>query len=226
MVLYSLSLFLEWGSVLVLRYNEPWLPRPFVIPINNGRLVLYFSIPMGLCLWTIYSVISSAISDLYPCKPGHTTTDYGQAGYPPSFEELALPGGADYGTGIHSGNGSSPNSGGGACHRAEGLVTLLGIGGAFGLALMMYLARGCYWSAMGIKAVALTPEDYGIVGPGNVLGPTHGPKTAVEPGSKPPAVDHHGTETERLLPSTATAKAYGYHGEENRRLAPTRPTLQ
>ena len=81
-----------------------------------------------------------------------------------------------------------------------------------------------YRSAMGIKAVALTPKDYGIVGPGNVLGPTHGLKTGVEPGPKPPAVDHHGTETERLLPSTA--KAYGYHGEENSRLAPTRPTLQ
>ena len=40
-VLYSFSLFLEWGSVLMLRYFEPEMYRPFFIPLRNGWLLAY-----------------------------------------------------------------------------------------------------------------------------------------------------------------------------------------
>jgi amino acid transporter len=37
-VLYAFALFLEWGSVLMLRVREPQLLRPFVIPLQNFTL--------------------------------------------------------------------------------------------------------------------------------------------------------------------------------------------
>jgi len=63
-VLYSFSLFLEWGSVLMLRFYEPEMHRPFVIPMRNGWLLAYFTIPMGLCIFTTYNVLQDAYNDL------------------------------------------------------------------------------------------------------------------------------------------------------------------
>jgi len=51
--LYVLSLIFEFVAVLVLRYTQPQMPRPFVIPMSNGLLALYISIPVGLCFFTM-----------------------------------------------------------------------------------------------------------------------------------------------------------------------------
>jgi len=58
MFLYSISLFLEWASVIVLRITEPELHRPFRICLPTAVLAVYFTIPMGLC------VFSAAIAPL------------------------------------------------------------------------------------------------------------------------------------------------------------------
>lgn len=51
--LYVLSLVFEFSAVLVLRYTQPQMPRPFVIPMSNGVLALYMSIPIALCFFTM-----------------------------------------------------------------------------------------------------------------------------------------------------------------------------
>lgn len=38
--------------------------RPFVIPMRNGWLLAYFTIPMGLCIFTTYNVLQDAYNDL------------------------------------------------------------------------------------------------------------------------------------------------------------------
>lgn len=63
-VLYAAALFLEWGSVLLLRFREPNMKRPFVIPLRNGMLLVYLSIPMALCAVTVYQVFSEAVLQL------------------------------------------------------------------------------------------------------------------------------------------------------------------
>ena len=47
------SLLFEFAAVLVLRWTQPTLPRPFVIPLANGALACYLAVPMGLCLFTM-----------------------------------------------------------------------------------------------------------------------------------------------------------------------------
>jgi len=62
--LYAISLLLEWGALLFLRYREPNMPRPFKIGLSNTWLVVYMAIPMGLCVfvmcvasWLTYAIV-------------------------------------------------------------------------------------------------------------------------------------------------------------------------
>jgi amino acid transporter len=51
--LYALSLTFEWGAVIILRYTEPDMPRPYVIPMRNWVLCAYFTVPVLLCFFTM-----------------------------------------------------------------------------------------------------------------------------------------------------------------------------
>jgi amino acid transporter len=82
-VIYSMSLFLEWGSVIIFRYSEPDMRRPFVIPMRNGFLTIYFTIPMGLCLFTAFSVVQNAVQQIQegPYLKNTTTPDTSNPDY-------------------------------------------------------------------------------------------------------------------------------------------------
>jgi len=132
-VLYSFSLFMEWGSVLTLRYFASDMARPFVIPLKNGYLCIYWLFPMGLCVWTTYSVISDAIKELAPCTEHNSTLPM---------------------------NGT--NSTGPACDHKEGMITLLGIGGSFMFSFICYSVRGTYRFLSGTKGEEIDPAMFGI----------------------------------------------------------------
>lgn len=54
LVLWGLSVILEYIALVVLRYREPSLPRPFRIPGPNWVPVLLALSPTALCLYAIY----------------------------------------------------------------------------------------------------------------------------------------------------------------------------
>ena len=51
--IYAASLMLEYSAVIALRIYEPHLPRPFRIQLPIGGLCVFFSPPMGLCVFVI-----------------------------------------------------------------------------------------------------------------------------------------------------------------------------
>eukprot|EP00037_Helgoeca_nana_P006338 m.58474 g.58474 ORF g.58474 m.58474 type:complete len:503 (+) comp17226_c0_seq2:312-1820(+) len=62
--LLSMSIFLEFLSCIRLRYVEPTLARPFVIPLSNAGLIAFFFPPMALCVFAVVTVVASEVTIL------------------------------------------------------------------------------------------------------------------------------------------------------------------
>jgi len=54
LVLYGLSLILEFVALVVLRLREPHLPRPFRVPGGLAGVIIVGLLPTALILWAIY----------------------------------------------------------------------------------------------------------------------------------------------------------------------------
>ncbi len=53
-VLYSLALFLEFGSLIVLRRREPGLRGAFRIPVGRGGVIALAAVPMAILVYLVY----------------------------------------------------------------------------------------------------------------------------------------------------------------------------
>jgi amino acid transporter len=59
-IMYCAALVLESLSLIVLRYKEPELPRPFKIPGGLPVLLLVFALPVSLAGLLVYAMIDEA----------------------------------------------------------------------------------------------------------------------------------------------------------------------
>jgi amino acid transporter len=61
-LLYGLSLILEFAALLALRVREPNLARPFRIPGGLGVAALLSAMPTAIILWALYAARGERVS--------------------------------------------------------------------------------------------------------------------------------------------------------------------